>query len=259
MNSTKQFWTLLKFQSAVAPFAWVLPFAFCTPLMFMSQAEPSLNLLLLTQNLFLVLLLGALVLVPEIFTTASGNQTGGLGAEFILTRAVDRYMLARAKAVFFYIAALVAPLAIVIYSLRRPDLHVSIYPKLVQLDCLSHVPGSALITGNGGRSDIVSIPSGNVLIATWRTWEILALAIIVQVFVYVIHPFKHRRYFFWALILIVSFAPMLSTYSKRGSIPWDEHAFFCYAANQSYFWILAVGALFVSQIWCERRFGRLEQ
>jgi hypothetical protein len=52
---------------------------------------------------------------------------------------------------------------------------------------------------------------------------------------------------------------MLSTYFKRGSIPWDQHAFFCHAANQSYFWILAIGVLLVGQIWCERRFAQLEQ
>jgi hypothetical protein len=259
MNTSKQFWALLRFQAVVSPFVWVLPLAFCTPLLFMSQTEPSLNMLMLTQNLFLVLLLGALILAPEIFTTASGSQAGGLGAEFIRTRAVDKSVLARSKAAFFYLVALIAPMAVVLYSLRRPDLHVMIYERLARLDCLSHVPGSALVIGRGGRSDVVSIPNGNVLIAAWRAWEFLALAIIVQVFVYAIYPFRYRRYYFWAFILLVSLSPMLSTYSRGGSVPWDQHLFFRYAAFQSGFWILALAALFLAQVWCERRFARLEE
>lgn len=258
MNASKQFWTLLRFQAVVSPFVWILPFAFCTPLLFMSQEEPSLNLLMLTQNLFLVLLLGALILVPEIFTTSSGAQTGGLGTEFIMTRAVDRKIVARAKAALFFFVALVAPVAVVLYSLWRPDLHVVIYPKLAQLDGLRHIPGSSLVTDKGGRQGLVSIRSGYVLIAAWRVWVVLALALIVQAFVYLIHPFRHRRYFFWAMIFLVSFAPMLSTYATRGSMPWDEYLFFRFAAYQSSFWILTLAALIVCQLWCERRFGRLE-
>jgi hypothetical protein len=259
MNTAKQFWALLKFQAIVSPFVWVLPVAFCTPLLFMSQAVPSLNVLMMTQNIFLVLLLGALILVPEIFTASSGGQAAGLGAEFIRTRAVDKSVLARSKAAFFYLVALIAPAAIVLYSLRHPDLQVVIHPKLAQLDCLSHVPGSALVAGRGGRQDLVSIPSGNVLIAAWHAWEFLALAILVQVFVYAIHPLKCRRYCFWAMILLVSLSPLLSTYSDGGSVPRDEHLFFCYAAHQPGFWILALAALFLGQVWCERRFAQLEQ
>jgi len=259
MNTSKQFWALLKFQAVVSPFVWVLPVAFCTPLLFMSRTEPSLNILMLSQNLFLVLLLGALVLAPEIFTTSSGGQAGGLGAEFIRTRAVDKSILARSKSSFFYLLVLIAPMAVVLYSLRSPDLHVTIYERLARLDCLSHVPGSALVAGRGGRSDVVSIPNGNVLVAAWRAWEFLSLAILVQVFVYAIHPFKLRRYYFWAFILLVSLSPMLSTFSPGGSVPWDQHLFFRYAAYQSSFWILTLASLLLAQVWCERRFARLEQ
>ena len=258
MNTAKQFWTLLRFQVVVTPFVWVLPIAFCTPLLFMWQEAPSLNLLMLTQNLFLVALLGGLILVPEIFAASSCAQTGGLGTEFIMTRAVDRKIVARAKGALFYVVVWVAPVAIVLYSLWRPDLHVVIYPKLAQLDGLSHIPGSSLVIEKGGRLNVVSIRSGYVLIAAWRAWVVLMLALIVQGFVYFIHPFRHRRYCFWAMLLLVSLAPMLSTF-QRSSMPWDEYLFFRFAAYQSSFWILALAALIVGQFWCERRFVRLEQ
>jgi hypothetical protein len=60
------------------------------------------------------------------------------------------------------------------------------------------------------------------------------------------------------MLLLVSLAPMLSTF-QRSSMPWDEYLFFRFAAYQSSFWILALAAVIVGQLWCERRFVRLEQ
>jgi hypothetical protein len=260
MNTTKQFWTLLKFQAIVSPFVWMIPLAFCTPLFFMSVSEPSLNLILMTQNLFLVILLGALVLGPEIFTAAGTNQASGLGAEFMRTRAVDKDVLARAKAALFFATALIVPLAIVLYSLRSPDVKLVIYPKSVQLECLKCLPGSTLVADKYGRPNLVSIPYGNVLIASWRAWEVLALAILVQAFVYAIYPSRYRRYLLWALIALVTLAPMVGTYSSiHGSIPWDQRLFFSYGAHQLSYWVATLTALLLGQLWCERRFAGLEQ
>jgi hypothetical protein len=171
---------------------------------------------------------------------------------------VDRPVLARAKASLFYFVALVAPMAMVLLSLRRPDLHVAIYSRAAQLDCLSHIPGSALMD-KGGRSNLVSIPSGHVLVETWRAWQFLVLAVLVQAFVYFIHPYRFRRYFFWAMLLAVSTAPLWTTLSRHGSDSLEEHLFFCYAANQAVFWLTAAGAMILGQYWCERRFAQLEQ
>ena len=258
MNTSKQFWTLVRFQVAVSPAVWVLPLALCTPLFFIWHGDPSLDLIILTQNLFLIVLLGALLLAPEIFTSASMSQAAGLGAEFIRTRAVDKSVLVRAKAAFFYYVAQVAPVGVLLYSLGSPDLRVTIYSKTVRLDCLQHIAGSALVADSGGRSNLVSIPLGNVLIATWRAWEFLALAVAVQVFVYLIYPYRCRRILFWALIILTSVGPVFGTLFQHNTVPWDERLFFSYAAHQALFWILAAGALVIGQIWCERRFAQLE-
>ena len=258
MNPSKQFWALFRFQAVVLPYLFVLPIAFCAPLLFMLHRDTSLNLLIMTQNLFLVVLFGGLLIAPEMFAHASMNQTGGLGMEFFRTRAVDKAVLVRAKAAFFYILILFAPIALILYSLPSPDLRVIIYSKVVRLDCLRNVPGSSLVTGAGGHSNLVSIPSGNVLIAEWYAWKFLVLAAAVQVFVYWIYPSRYRRWFFFALIIAVSVLPLIDAFSQSDSVPWNERLFFLFSANQIVSWILALGALILGQLWCERRFAQLE-
>jgi len=41
-------------------------------------------------------------------------------------------------------------------------------------------------------------------------------------------------------------------------VPWNERLFFLFSANQIVSWILALGALILGQLWCERRFAQLE-
>ena len=106
---------------------------------------------------------------------------------------------------------------------------------------------------------MVLIPLGNVLIAAWYAWQFLALAAAVQVFVYLIYPFKHRRLLFWAVIILVSFGPAMGSMSQSNTEPWEERLFIYFAAHQAIYWIAALGALFLSQAWSERRYAQLEQ
>jgi hypothetical protein len=216
-------------------------------------------MLFFTQNLFLVVLLGALLLAPEMFSQSSTNQTVGLGAEFIRTRAVDKSVLVRAKAAFFFIVGMVAPVGVLLASLRSPDLRVAIYSRVIRLECLRCIPGSALVSDSGAHSNLVSIPLGNVLIAAWHAWQFLALAVAVQVFVYLIYPCKHRRFLFWAVIILVSLGPAIGSLLQGNTVPWDERLFFYFAAHQAVAWIAALGALVLGQAWCEHRYAQLEQ
>ena len=259
MNPTKQFWTLLKFYATSSPVAWLLPIAFCSPLLFMTRGEPSFTMLLMTQNQFLVLLLGVLVLAPEILSSPKSPLANGLGSEFIRTRAVDKPILARSKAAFFYSAVLLVPLAIAVYSARLPDLQVTLYPKQAQADCLSHIAGSTLVSVAKGYPDRVSIPSGHLLIALWRVWVFLIISVVTQVLIYALYPLRYRRYYFWAALLLVSFTPLFTMMARPGATALDQHCFFLYAAHPAAFWGAGAAALLLGQVWCERRFCRLEQ
>jgi hypothetical protein len=259
MKTKSQFWTLVKFQATVSPFVFLAPVAFIMPVFFMWQQDLALSFLVQNQNFFLIWLFGALLLAPDLFAASGASQTIGMGTEFIRTRAVDKVVLARAKTAFFLFVALVGPAAVLLASVGKPNLEVSVYGSVIQNDCLSHVPGSALVQNHGGGWNLISIPSGHVLLGTWHIWEFLLMAALIQLAVYAIYPFKHRKYVFWALFLAISFGPLLGFYQHHDSTPWDEHVFFLYAANQTIFWIVGITAAIAGQLWCERRFARLEQ
>jgi len=260
MNTSKQFWALVRFHTLVSPFVWAMPLAFCVPLFMMVQSYPSLNLLIQVQNLFLVAVLGALVVAPEIFSGGAAAANGyGLGIEFIRTRAVDKAVLARSRAACFFATALVAPLLIAAYALVHPDVQVSIYPSSVLRDCLRYVSGSTLVANGTRRTDLVSIPSGNVLIAAWHIWEFLVVACLVQALVYLLYPLKHRRSIFWISIAVVSLSPLLGLFGHYDTVPLYEALFFRFASHQALFWSGALVALIAGQAWSEWRFARLEQ
>jgi preprotein translocase subunit SecY len=85
----------------------------------------------------------------------------------------------------------------------------------------------------------------------------------VQTLVYALYPFKFRRAIFWTLFCVVVFWLLVSLYVPpvaqavgAGSI--GKELFFSFAASQSLYWTLTLVALLGVQLWCERRFTRLE-
>ena len=81
-------------------------------------------------------------------------------------------------------------------------------------------------------------------------------------FVYLIYPLKYRRLILWGAYLGVIFLPLLmlgNHAQKVESLSTKETVFFSFVAHQSLFWFMSILALLFGQLWCERRFARLEQ
>lgn len=266
MNKTKQFWALFKFQTTVNPFIWTMPFALGAPLLFShalpSSYHPNLSSLLTVQNLFFVGIIGAIVVAPERFRFGGGNEAWSSGIEFLLTRAIDRPILYRSKAVFLYVLVLLMPLVSLFGSLKNPDLKVIEYSEVARQQCLSLVPGSTLEKDpSGSRSPLISIPRGNVLVEEWHFWLFLVSAVGVQALILLLYPFKHRLLIFYVSFMSFIFVPLLwDLYFIKVRAPsLYERPFFFFAANQTLFWILTALVFVLTQLWCERRFARLEQ
>jgi hypothetical protein len=265
MNKMKQFWALLKFQTTINPFVWFLLLAFGGPLFFMgdfsSSYHPNLPSQLMIQNLFMVGLAGLWIIVPEI-AQPWGTTGWSSGTEFLLTRAIDRPILYRAKAAFLYFLVLLTPLVSIAYSLKNPDLKVTEYSSAAQKECLSHVPGATLEPNpSGNRSPLIAIPRGNVLIEEWHFGMFATSAFSVQVLLLLIYPLKHRTFIFYAIFMGGVFVPFwINLHSSRQeTLPYMEHLFFTFAAHQVPFWMLTALALLLGQFWCERRFATIEQ
>jgi len=271
MNKTKQFGALFKFQMTINPFIWFLPLVFGIPFFmplltgFTSKMyHPGFYSLLTNQNLFFVAIFGAMILAPEKFQFGATNVTSSyFGSEFLLTRAIDRPVLYRAKAALLYLLVLALPCIAIISSLNDPNLIVNEYSKPMQQQCITHVQGSVLMPAEleKGLPPLISVPRGNVLVAEWQFWMLLIAAITLQLFILILYPFKYGKIVFWALCFGLIFIPMfydLNTIGKN-SPSLNERFFFSFAAHQTLFWILTALAFILTQLWCERRFARLEQ
>jgi hypothetical protein len=195
MNRSKQFWALLKFQSRTNPLIWLMALALSVPFLFKSELpssyHPSFHSVLDVQNLFFVGIFGVIVLFPDRFRFRGGNEAWTSGTEFLLTRAVDRRILLRSKSAFFYAFMMVAPVAVLLLTMRSPGLTMTEYSDTARKLCLESVPGSVLLPDpSGSLAPLISMPHGGVLIEEWHCWLILCTIFGVQALLLLLYPFK---------------------------------------------------------------------
>jgi hypothetical protein len=270
MNPAKQFWALLKFQTTMNPSTWFLPLVFVIPLLLplidgptSKSYHPGFVSLFMNQNLFFIGFIGAMVLAPEMLLFGATNVISSYyGSEFLLTRAIDRSVLYRAKAALLFILVLIGPCIMVIHSLGHPDLVVNEYSKPVQVACLATVPGSALLPAEdkGGKPSLLAIPRGNLLVAEWQFFLFMITALALQLLILILYPFKHAKWIFWTIFFGLIFAPLFYTIHEitQETPSFNERSFFFFTRHQVLFWCVT-GVIFVAtQLWCERRFARLE-
>ncbi len=263
MNPTKQLWALVKGQFAAYPGFLVISLIFCFPLIWMHGPHPSLDLLIASPNLFLVGIYGCLMLAPEFLAMAPQGPSLGYGTDYLLTRALNRNVVARARTAFFLFIVLIGPAAMLLIAQQSPGLNVAPYSREVGLLCLSHIPGSSAVTTMPDFPNLVFVPNGKVLFAAWHLWSMLAVAAAVQILIYAIHRFKYRRFVFWLVFSVLAFGPLAAPYippltRTLGAMSFGKQVFLSFAANQPLYWLLILVAAFAGQLWCEWRFSRLE-
>ena len=258
MNPARQFWALFKFQLTANPYIWIYLFALGMPFLIIPSHDDlmSLHQIAPTQNLFFIGFLGVLLLAPEIFYMSSTGQWAAYGSEFLLTRAVDRNLLARSKAVALYLVALIVPALMFLFSLRDPGLRFTSYTKNEQQACLAHIPGSSLLKDKYGHADLISISWGNILIAAWHVWEILLAALAVQLIITLIQPLRYRKYIFFGFLAIFGLAPLAGLMLHFVSP--SEQIFLFFTGNQPLAWIGAILLFVLTQRFWERRFAQFE-
>jgi hypothetical protein len=239
----------------------LLPAAFNGPL-FRNVSFQSFFRFFQQSESFFVGIFGSMVLAPEKFQFGAANLTSSyFGSEFLLTRSIDRPVLYRAKAAVLYLLVLSLPFIAIIYSLNKPNLIVDEYSKVVQQQCLAAVPASVLIpSSKKNPQPLISIPRGNVLVAEWQLWVMLIAAITLQLFILILYPFKYGRVVFWVLYFGLILVPLFDlTHLGKDEATVNEQLFFSFTAHQTALWILTALVFIFTQLWCERRFARLEQ
>jgi len=266
MNSMKQLLVLLRFQTAMNPFILFMPLVCAMPyalqllptLMLGGLFRSSLGMLVRDQISWLLPYIGVAILAPEAAWPGDSNLGLSNGLEFLLTRAVDRRLVLRARSVSYLLVILALPLAAYLVALKSPVLQIEEFDQAAYQEVFHRIPGSI----SAPKSDIIIIPNGNTLLESWRVWSSLCVAIGVQVFVYFIYPFKHRSYFVWGFFVAVLLVPITTILAYRNAgaiVSPSETLFLAFVARQPLFWLGTIAPLIYAQLWCENRFSRTEQ
>jgi len=266
MNTTKQFWALFKFQSTINPFIWFMPVGFSgslwIPLLNGYANVMPLSSALSNYQLFLVGFLAVMVLAPDLFLNEASRNVWATGTEFLLTRATDRKIVYRSKSVFLYLLVLMVPFALLFFASNGSVLKMTEYSKTLQQECVTKLPGTTLSKDKYGSTDQLTIPNGKVLINSWNVWTTLLTAIASQILIWTIYPLKFRRFIFWAIYFAVIFGPLTMighSAARLDRLSASETLFLLFAPHQMFAWISTILAAILTQLWCERRFARLEQ
>jgi hypothetical protein len=265
---TRQFFALLRFSALINPFIWIFPLAFGFPALMMSQVNlpgaESLESLLPVQNIFFVAIIGVSVLAPDMMQTRFSRNAGSWsGSEFLLTRAIDRPCLYRARAALVFALALVLPVFLIARSINAPDLTVYGNSKQLQSACLDAVAGAKSVPDpTNHRATLLFLPRGHVLVSEWQLWYVLMALLFVQLVIPAIAPFKYGLFIFYAVFGCGTLAPLYWRLHQIGhhgqSQSPEESIFFFFTSHQVPFWLGTALAWIGCQLVCERFFTRQE-
>ena len=268
MNSAKQFWALFKFQALANPFLLVLPIAFSFPMLLpllgRYAVASDVDFFELTFNPMLapVGVFAAMIMAPDRLMFAGGGASmAQFGSEFVLTRAVDRPVVYRARAALLYVLLLVLPLLGLVHAAQHPDVVVREYTPKIQQQALALAPGSALLPPDSahGKPSQIAIPRGQLLAAEYQLLTPLLLLCLMQIGVLLLHPLRYGKVIFWCLYVALAFAPFLSIPSAHSALPTlSERAFFLRAGHELVVLAATAVVFIATQLVCERWFARLE-
>lgn len=232
------------------PFSWFFPIASVSPLFihYISTPgyHPSLASLIGSQNLFFVVIIAVFSLAPGI-SLQTRIQKSGTETDFILTRAVNRSMVYRARATHFYLLVLVVPMTLLLLSLRDPMLFVSENSASNQQKILREDPGNILILNDKNYpNQLISMSQGKVLLESWHCWQCLMFSVIIQLLLFSIGPLKIWNVIYYTL------ATLMLIYMPFYMI------FMVYLTHQWLFWICAILTLILVELACEQRFSTMD-
>ena len=219
MKPTQQFLALLRFQAFASPRIWIFPVAFsiqpCFSFMIGDTWWGGLFLPLSSSTmLFMIpMMVAAFVFTPELWTGMAGanlqaqQNLQGCSADFLLTRAVDRPVVFRARAALFWILVLLPAIFLLAVALRWPSVSIEVPLKppgagRVFLETLA----GASVTKTTSYAETIFSPTGRLAIIGTLMLLSIACSAFWQGFVFAISGLKFKRWiFFSAFVGVIGF------------------------------------------------------
>ncbi len=198
----------------------------------------------------------------------SARPTGQMDhSEFVLTRAIERKHLARAKTVTFWIVALLPLLVELGISFRNPDLTLLTFTSknsdhISQEQYMAAFPSSHLETSDSSSSDKdLVIPYGQTFRSLWDLWKVWLTLCLSQGFCAWVMNSRFQKVIFWggyASLLLWLISPVFFLSKPLHIFPSEEHVFFFF---HSHMLLLFLGALALGvgvHLLYERQFQKVE-
>ncbi len=289
MNKQHQFWTLIRFQisgqTIVFFIVWPLAFAMMswiylhnTP----SNLSHDLGWLLFGNFWLLVPFIATSLLAPELSFVRASLLAGWSGTEFLLTRATDRHIVLRVRSALFYGLILLIPCILFLGTLKTPELQLKVSDARIYPLILNQIPNcipmpidkvspksleksTAKKECSQNFSKEIRILNGRVMIGSWRIWAFLCIGLATQLFLFLICSLRYQKFLFWGICALMIFFPeglLMATNDTVMQFSWinsKELLFITFAAHQPLCWLITIPALILGQLWCEKRFARMEQ
>lgn len=213
MKPLQQFFALLRFHACASPWIWIFPVAFgmqsCISLM-TRENWGNLTVALAGSSMMWItpMMLASMLFIPELFVGMQGTtqqtqqMAQSFSTEFLLTRAVDRPAVFRARAALYWVLVLLPVMLLPVLSLWKPSISiaVSLTPPGSGAVYLQNLPGAA-VTKTTKTTEVITSPTGRLAIAGALALVAVLFASFWQGFVFAIAHLKFKRWIFFTVFI----------------------------------------------------------
>lgn len=259
MKPFRQYLSLLNFHLFANPWMWLFPLAFL-PMVFYRpdryHFDLSVGNLGVMQFAWMPLLFASFLFGSQMFAGMSGTnfstnlQIQAFDLEFLLTRPVDRANVYWSRATIYWLLILLPIASWIVAGLFKSSFTLELRPDRLAY-YLQDLPGS-FVEGKSRRDlPVLVMPWGNLWLALWNGMLLLLSAAFWQAFVFVILPFRLRRWFYWgAFVLCMAGNIFLATSARK---PLETAFLFC--VNHTWLCLLIVAVAMLGTLrFCRARF-----
>jgi hypothetical protein len=272
MKPTQQFFALLRYHVLASPWIVLIPLAFgVQPVLILSMGSnwnslmtPMSSLTMLTVTPIFV---ASLVFAAEkIFagtpgTTAQTNlQSQSYSPDFLLTRAIDRPILFRARSVVYWLLIILPFLVLLGMAIWKPALEIEMPLKLPNRAeyYLSHLPGAEIVKTTKS-TQVVGSSYGNIGLAASMILFCLAAAAIWQAVVFSILKLPFRKVIvFGVFFASIASGPFLMRRGGDATISNSEVAVIWVMNHFLVSAVIVLGLAVASYFYCAARDRQLE-
>jgi len=178
-----------------------------------------------TMLIMIPMMVAAFVFTPELWTGMTGatqqsqQNLQGCSLDFLLTRAVDRSVVFRARAALFWILVLLLAILLLALASWWPSvsIQVPLKPPGAGMVYLETMPGAA-VTKTTSFAETIFLPTGRLAIVGTLVLLSIACSAFWQGFVFAISGLKFKRWLFYAALIGMIGFPFLMLRGRSRSL-----------------------------------------